>query len=227
MEKPFREIEFVALAGEVFTDNDARNIIIAVNAIGCESGADPDLQSPDVRASLNRLSSEYAAADYEQDAEPVGELIKRLEQVAAQAEKLTRLLGAEHDGHVDHDLGPGVLWASAKLLKEPLGQTAVANAVHGVIQIGRFANHAIGEQRRRNPNPTRGPRRDTAIADLIQGLGQLFEAEWLRKAGRSAGREDEGPGRFPAFVGLVLGRIAPSQFTPRGIDSLIRRHLRS
>ncbi|MEE2795634.1 MAG: hypothetical protein VX512_12450 [Pseudomonadota bacterium] len=224
MDKPFQEVDAISEAGETFSVADAREIIACVNRVGDAPMADREGQSLDLAQALNRLASLYVADDYQRSPLSASDLRDRLKKISHLSQKLVKELGADENG-VAHELGPGVLWKSARIRQEPSGEQAVREAALGVIKIGRFAEFAANLHELGAP-PLRGRPPEKAISNLVRGLADVFEGEWISTAGRSSSRIDEQPGRFPTFVRLVFDRLVPNQFTPNGIDSLIRRHLR-
>jgi hypothetical protein len=222
---PFRPIDSVALAGEMFSEQDATAIIAAVNGTAAGQMVDADEYSGDLARSLNVLAGAYMADDYQQDLPRSHEIKARLDDISSLSKRLIKALGAR-DGGVSHDLGPGVLWKSAKLRGEPSGEAAVSHAVgelRKLQQWAEFAGNLAGIETQIAP-PVRGARPDKAMGTLVKGLGETFLWLWQQPPSRSADRTGL-PGRFAVFTGEVLGRIVPQQFTPARIEGLIRRHL--
>ena len=186
MADPFRQIDAVELARELFSVSDAEAIIESVNDAGAADSADALQFGADLARNLNTLSAHYAADDYAQDLPRSNELAVRLTRISDLAKKLIAELGADENG-VAHNLGPGVLWKSARLRGATSGQDAVIAAARGIVGLQRlteFAANLAWIDARENPAAP-GRRPDNALGDLIRGLGESFEWAWRQKPSRS------------------------------------------
>lgn len=222
----YREVQAVERARNLFSEEHAAEIISHVNSVGTGFSPSPDEFAEDLARNLNTLGAYYFGTDYVESLPRPHELTPRLRHISQLCLDLITALDAERGG-VSHDLGPGVLWKSAKIRGAPNGEAAVAEAVEQVRYLGKvaaFAANLNAVEAAASP-PPRGRRQNKAINDLVQSLGDTFLWLWRSDPGRATDRETGASGRFPRFVDEVLDRIAPNEFTPHNIDAIIRRHL--